>query len=278
MRRCYAKSLHAGATVVEIALVLAVGAAVISGAALLGQNWRQNLGTVGEASGVPVHVDALRNAVENWYRWEYCHTDPERPDATLAPRFPIDSGSADLSPYLPPVPRLPDPGEDKGEYDWEIVRSAQTYGGTPPPQLRVFWNPPDRFDERISVVARDLDAACDSDGDADTFETCGSGLPRERLVWAKLLAVRAEERAHDDLRVQAWLARNAIECRAEGGRLRLRAACDSDGNGQLGPDVDQDGDGVDDSWRLDADGDGVLDFDLTADLVVDVSDFRVLGC
>ena len=92
------------------------------------------------------------------------------------------------------------------------------------------------------------------------------------------MAVRAEERAYDDLRVQAWLARNAIECRAEGVHLRLHAACDSDGNGQFGPDVDQDGDGVDDSWRLDADGDGILDFDLTSDLVVDVSDFRVLGC
>ena len=263
---------------VEIALALAVGAALISGAALLSQGWRQNLATVGEASGVPVRVAALRTAVENWYGWEYCHIDLERPDATIAPDFPIDSQATDLGPYLPAVPRLPDPVEGKGEYDWGIVRSAQTYGGTPPPQLRVFWDPPERFDERIHLIARDLDAACDSDGDADTREPCGSGQPGERLFWSQLLAVRAEERAYDDLRVQAWLARNAIECRAEGVHLRLHASCDSDGNGRLGPDLDQDGDGLDDSWRLDADGDGVLDFDLTGDLVVDVSDFRVLGC
>lgn len=262
---------------VEFSLTLAVGAALVAVALFLGQGWRQNLATVGEASGVPVHVTVLRNAVENWYRWEYCHVDPERPDAALAPYFPIASGSADLGPYLPAAPRLPDPGEDKGEYDWEIVRSAQTYSGTPPPQLRVFWDPPERLDERIAVIARDLDAVCDSDGDAGTFEPCGSGQPRVRLIWATLLAVRAEERAYDDLRVQAWLARNAIECR-DGVHLRLRASCDGDGNGRLGPDVDQDGDGVDDTWRLDADGDGDLDFDLTADLVVDVSDFRVMGC
>ena len=261
---------------VEFALAVAVGAAVILSAALLGQGWRQNLATVGEASGVPVHVAALRNAVENWYRWEYCHVDPERPDPALAPHFPIDSGTADLTPYLLPAPRLPDPLEGKGEYDWEIVRSPQTYSGTPPPQLRVFWDPPERFDERLYLIARDLEAACDSDGNADTFEPCGQ--PRERLFWEKLMAVRAEERMHDDLRVQAWLARNAIECRAEGVHLRLDASCDGDGNGRLGPDVDQDGDGVDDTWRLDADGDGNLDFDLTADLVVDVSDFRVMGC
>ena len=262
---------------VEIALVLAVGAAVISGAAFLGQGWRQNLVTAGEASGVPVQVAALRNAVENWYRWEYCHVDPESPGATPAPHFPIDSGSADISPYLPPVPRLPDPLEGKGEFDWEIVRSEQTYGGTPPPQLRVFWDPPERFDERVSLIARDLDAACDSDGDAGTFESCGSGHPRVRLFWAKLLAVGAGERAYDDLRGQAWLSRNGIECR-DGVRLRLNALCDSDRNGRLGPHVDQDGDGEDDTWRLDADGDGALDLDLTADLVVDASDFRVLGC
>ena len=35
---------------------------------------------------------------------------------------------------------------------------------------------------------------------------------------------------------------------------------------------------MDDTWRLDADGDGILDFDLTGDLVVDVSDFQLLGC
>ena len=267
-----------GATVVEIALVLAVGAALVSAAAILGQGWRQNLGTVGEASGVPVRVAALRSAVENWYAWEYCHTDLERPDARIAPDFPIDRGAADLGPYLPAVPRLPDPAEGKGEYDWEIVRSAQMYAGTPPPSVRVFWDPPERFDDRLPLIARDLDAVCDSDGDADTQEPCGSGELRERLFWPKLLAVRAEERAYDDLRVQAWLARNAIECRAEGIHLRLHASCDSDGNGRLGPDVDQDGDGADDSWRLDADGDGALDFDLTGDLVVDVSDFRVLGC
>ncbi len=258
-------------------MALAVGAAVISGAALIGQSWRDNLGTVGEASEVPVRVAALRNAVENWYRWEYCHVDPARLDATRAPNFPIHGGAADIAPYLPPVPRLPDPQEGNGEYDWEIARSPQTYGGTPPPQLRVFWRPPERFDERISLIARDLDAACDSDGDAGAFEPCGSGWPHERLVWTKLLAVRADERAHDNLRLQAWLARNAIECR-DGVHLRLNASCDSDGNGRLGPDVDQDGDGADDSWRLDADSDGVLDLDLTADLAVDVSDFRVLGC
>ncbi len=263
---------------VEIVLGLAAAAAVISGAALLGQGWRQNLGTLGEASSVPVHVAALRAAVENWYRWEYCHADPERPDATPAPHFPIDSGSVDVAPYLPPVPRLPDPGEGKGDYDWEIVRSAQTYGGTPPPRLRVFWDPPERFDERVSLIARDLDAVCDSDGNADTREPCGSGRSGERLFWPQLLAVRAEDRAHDDLRVEAWLARNGIECPAPGSRLRLDASCDSDGNGRLGPDLDQDGDGVDDSWRLDADGDGTLDFDLTGDLVVDVSDYRVMGC
>ena len=272
------KYLQAGATVLEVALVLAVAAAVISGAAFLGQGWRQNLGTLGEASGVPVHVAALRTAVENWYRWEYCHVDLERPDAAPAPRFPIDSGEADVAPYLPPVPRLPDPGEDKGEYDWEIVRSAQTYGGTPPPRLRVFWDPPARFGERVSLIARDLEAVCDSDGNADTREPCGSGRPGERLFWPQLLAVRAEERAHDDLRASAWLARNGIECLAQGYHLRLDASCDGDGDGRLGPDIDQDGDGVDDSWRLDADGDGALDFDLTRDLVVDVSDFRVMGC
>lgn len=277
MRRRYAESRQTGATVVEFALAMTVGVAVILAAVFLGQGWRQNLATVGEASAVTVHVDALRNAVENWYRWEYCHVDLERPGATLAPDFPIDSGSADLAPYLLPAPRLPNPLEGKGEYDWEIVRSAQTYSGTPPPQLRVFWDPPERFDERLSLIARDLEAACDSDGNADTFEPCGSHQ-QERLFWEKLLAVRAEERAYDDLRVQAWLARNAIECRAEGVHLRMDTSCDGDGNGRLGPDVDQDGDGVDDTWRLDADGDGDLDFDLTADLVVDVSDFRVMGC
>jgi Flp pilus assembly pilin Flp len=277
LRRRYAESPQTGATVVEFALILVVGTAVVLAAVFLGQSWRQSLAALGEASGVPVHVAALSNAVENWYRWEYCHVDPERPDLPLAPQFPIDSGSADLAPYLLPVPRLPDPREGKGEYDWEIVRSAQTYSGTPPPQLRVFWHPPERFDERIPLIARDLEAACDSDGDADTLEPCGS-QPRERLFWEKLLAVRAEERAYDDLRVQAWLTRNAIECRAEGVHLRLHTACDGDGNGRLGPGVDQDGDGVDDTWRLDANGDGDLDFDLTADLVVDVSDFRVMGC
>ncbi|MDE0056402.1 MAG: hypothetical protein OXT64_19395, partial [Gammaproteobacteria bacterium] len=149
----------------ELALVLVVGAGVISGVVFLGQGWRQNLATAGEASAVPVHVATLRNAVENWYRWEYCHVDPDSPDAVQAPHFPIGSGSTDLAPYLPPVPRLPDPLAG-GEYDWEIVRSAQTYSGTPPPQLRVFWSPPERFDERISLIARDLEAACDSDGDA----------------------------------------------------------------------------------------------------------------
>ena len=276
-RRCRAEFPQTGGTLVEFALVLAVGAALIAGGTLLGQGWRQNLGTVNEASAVPVHVAALRNAVENWYRWKYCHVDLERAGATGAPRFPIEGGSADLAPHLPSVPRLPDPLEGKGEYGWEIVPSAQTYGGTPPPQVRVFWDPPERFDERISVIARDLDASCDSDGAADTFEPCGGGQPRQRLFWTKLLAVRAEERAHDDLRTQAWLARNAIECR-DNVHLRLRASCDSDGNGRLGPDVDQDGDGADDSWRLDADGDGALDFDLTGDLIVDVSDFRVMGC
>ena len=264
-----------GATLLELALVLVVGAGVISGVVFLGQGWRQNLATAGEASAVPVHVATLRNAVENWYRWEYCHVDPDSPDAVQAPHFPIGSGSTDLAPYLPPVPRLPDPLAG-GEYDWEIVRSAQTYSGTPPPQLRVFWNPPERFDERISLIARDLEAACDSDGDAGTYEPCGS-QPRARLFWVELLAVRSEERSYDDLRGQAWLGRNGIECR-DGVHLRLNAFCDSDGNGRLGPNVDQDGDGMDDTWRLDADGDGKLDFDLTDDLLVDVSDFRLLGC
>ena len=277
LRRRSAEFPATGATLVELAVVLAVGATLISGAVLLGQGWRQNLGAVSEASGVPVHVAALRTAVENWYQWQYCHVDPERADANRAPQFPIRGGASDLAPYLPSVPRLPDPLEGKGSYGWEVVRSAQTYGGTPPPQVRVFWDPPARFDERIAVIARDLDAACDSDGDADAFEPCGGGQPRTRLVWSTLLAATQDERAREEARTRAWLGRNAIECR-DGVHLRLHAACDSDGNGRLGPGLDQDGDGVDDTWRLDADGDGALDFDLTADLVVDVADFRVMGC
>ena len=124
----------------------------------------------------------------------------------------------------------PSPTEESrhGSFAWEIVTypsPSPTVLHWPRPQLRVFWHPPAGLQERIpevaDMLARELGAYCDDDGNADTSEACdgvptagASGPFAERFVWAGPIGA-FEAEAGRRIRLREWLAAHAVDCNAD---------------------------------------------------------------
>ena len=324
-----------GISLVEAGLVMVVAGAIVSGALALGQSWYQQVQPYQEAARVETRADALRLAITSWYGAYYCTAGPETVTARdfpiprvfpTPPVFPIQGmtvaaacGAAAghcveryLAPHLahlldgPAVPESP----SGSEFDWELVAAPAPPDAHPPPLLRLYWYPTERHRGKAYLLARQMDAYCDSDGDAATAEPC-RGLPEGgRLVWSEPFGGGAGWRASRQGRLREWLAGNAIECCSArdddtgeclnpdrrpfpDGLPDMDAFCDRDRNGVLGsnrPDdvFDVDGDCEDfgnpdadkcyDESFLDRNGDGLLDLDITGDLAVNAIDFHALGC
>lgn len=155
-----------------------------------------------------------------------------RPTDCVARHLP--PGLRRLLPQLATAP-APEPAPD-GWFDWEVV--SRPLPPPPPaprppdwrwskPHLRLLWTPPPHVRERTielgAVLAEELGAYCDDDGDADTREEC-DGMPPakagglgERFVWAAPLGafVRYSDDAARRRRLTEWLALNAVDCDAD---------------------------------------------------------------
>ena len=248
-----------GLTLTELAASIAVAGVVIAAAmaatsALSAMVWPQQQGLK-----MKPRINALAQGVAAWYRHEHCGggARPVLLPADLAHEPVAATGSEDvckvrvgggsgaardttcLARHLPPGARrllpplatapLPDPAPD-GWFDWEIVSRPLPPSPRPAdwrwskPRLRLLWTPPEHVRERAvelgDVLARELGAYCDDDGNADTPEACDGEPPAsssglgERFVWTAPLGAFAapSDEAIRQRRLTEWLALNAVDC------------------------------------------------------------------
>ena len=194
----------------------------------------------------------------------------------VAPPIAASLPALEIDPPPPEEPR-------EGSFTWEIVSPDEPTRPDslwPKPQLRVFWRPPthlqDRIEEIATVLARELGAYCDDDGDADTAEACDGEpaaiagptpagtdpAPVERFVWAA--PIGSSDAAGTDLgqagRLRDWLSAHALDCNADrmsSGPDMMDPFCDGPTNDELIPTTDELGaDGI---HVIDANSDGCDD-------------------
>ena len=273
-----------GSTLVEAALVLAITAAVLTGAITLGSAWISSVRDLSQGATVTVQRDTLAHAARGWYTSRFCRL--QRDSAFVAPPVEVQLEVDDLRGYLPDS-RLTRETQHSASR-WRVVIARQ---GLSSPQLRLLWQL--RSGDAPVALARRSGAVCDSDGDGTTVEACPDyAQGEERLLWVSLLAAPSQEVSRNR-RLMDWQRFNAIDCDADGsdsdgdgtadGDGQMDAYCDGDGDGLFGP-YDADGDGLDDARLFDADADGILDLDVAGgpdgvgDLAVDVRDWHALGC
>ncbi len=290
-----------GGTLLELGLAL-VAASVILGGAF--QVWRSLSGGVdllADVRRLETRVEALRYAVVDWYRGQYCTAT----DAVHALPIYVDESTAELvcsvdpdncmALHLAPALRsLVDNSQSvDGILGWRVASPPTSEGASPPPpRLYVAWTPPAGLGHRTEAIAQQLDAFCDDDGDFDVAETCDGQPVGEQVVM--MSSLRANEALDNRLlRLTEWLARYAVDCDADRDGV-LDLFCDGpDGDGLIGDAgyvLDVDGDGCDDahprpptpacqaSVPIDRDRDGRLDLDATLDLAVSAADYHALGC
>ena len=273
-----------GSTLVEAALVLAVGAVVLTGAITLGSAWISSVRDLSQGATVAVQRDTLAHAARGWYTSRFCRTTRDAVDF-VAPPVEVQLDVDDLRGYLPASRLIRETQHAASR--WRIVIARQ--GGSPP-QLHLLWEL--HAGDTPAALARRTGAVCDTDGDRTTLEACPDyALGVEGLLWVSLFSAPSQQVSRIR-RLSDWLRFNAVECDADGadsdgdgtsdGDGQMDAYCDGDGDGLFGP-YDVDGDGLDDARLFDGDGDGILDLDLTgpdgaADLAVDVRDWHALGC
>ena len=274
-----------GSTLIEAALVLAIGAAVLAGAITLGSAWISSVRDLSQGATVAVQRDTLAHAARGWYTSRFCRMHRDTADF-VAPPVEVELDIDDLRGYLPDSRLIRETQHAASR--WRIAIARQ---GLSLPQLRLQWEL--RVGDVPAALARRTGAICDTDGDATTLEACPDyALGAERLLWVSLLAAPSQQVSRTR-RLNDWQQFNAIDCDADGpdsdgdgtsdGDGQIDAYCDGDGDGLFGP-YDADDDGLDDAHLFDADGDGLLDLDLAggpggaADLAVDVRDWHALGC
>ena len=290
-----------GLTLVELAAVLAVAGVVVATAMAAATRLADNMWPVSEGLRTKSYALALRHGVTAWYRAEYCGRmakpadlplaltyEPRAPDADAEPTQacavrvgvpPDDEVQATscltrhvaprIVPSLPALPIDPSPAEElhEGSFAWEIVSRPLPPTPYPEdwlwprPQLRIFWRPPtrlqDRVDEIAKVLARELDAYCDDDNDADTEEACDGEpaaagptpagtdpAPVERFVWAAPIGgVDADGTDFERRgRLREWLAVHALDCNADrtpSGPDVMDPFCDGATNNELIPTTDE---------------------------------------
>ena len=273
-----------GSTLTEAALVLAIAAAVLTGATTLGSAWISSVRDLSQGATVTVQKDTLAHAARGWYTSRFCGL--QRDSTFVAPPVEIQLEVDDLRGYLPDNRLIRETQHPASRWRIGIARE-----GLPSPQLRIQWEL--RAGDASAALARRSGAFCDADGDGTSAEPCPDfALGAERLLWVSLLAAPSQEVSRNR-RLMDWQRFNAIDCDADGpdpdgdgtsdGDGQLDAYCDGDGDGLFGP-YDADGDGLDDAHLFDADADGILDLDVAGgpdgvgDLAVDVRDWHALGC
>ncbi len=274
-----------GSTLIEAALVLAIAAVVLTGAITLGSAWISSVRDLSQGATMAVQRDTLAHGARGWYTSRFCRTQRDTADF-VAPPVEIQIEVDDLRSFLPDN-RLTRETQHAASR-WRIAIARQ---GPSSPQLRLLWNL--QAGDAPGALARRTGAVCDVDGDGTTPEECPDyALGAERLLWVSLLATPSQQVSRAR-RFRDWQQFNAIDCDADGpdsdgdgrsdGDGQLDPYCDRDGDGLFGP-YDADGDGSDDARLFDADADGILDLDVAGgpdgagDLAVDVRDWHALGC
>ena len=297
MRRPFPNpSGQSGVALWEVGLVVAVAAAILVGAALVGRSWQATADLVDDAVRLETDVGNLKHAVRAWYGATYCRAEVgDRGRLGFPPQFPLRV--ADATPRGYPLPGQEALGGGGGAaLGWEIAWSpASVPGGSSCPKrlaakhrngaplrLHVFWSPTEN-DQPTSIIARRLEVSCDDDDNLQTAETCDDHPADERVVWSSNLMERIDRDYGRNRRYDDWIREYGINCDADGvdcdndGRPEgdgvMDQLCDTDLDGQFGPT----GGGID-AARFDADTDGRLDLDVNGDFAVDRSDWRLLGC
>jgi len=300
MRRWISKrTSQLGVTLWELALVVAVIGAIAVGAVSVGSSWRATAGALADISRLESRIEHLKHTVMTWYRGTYCRAEmQDRSKLGFPPEFPLRDIDARGRGY--PLTGEPATGEGadvrEGGLRWEISWPPSALPRNPvgssclerltakrqynaPLRLRVFWSPPETWEQYqpTSILARRLNVWCDDDNNARTAEPC-DGLPAdERLVWSSSLRDRIDRDHERTRRYIDWIREHGLNCDADG------LDCDDDGQGEgdgvLDERCDSDLDGnFDGAPRFDANGDGQLDLDVNGDFVVDRADWHLLGC
>lgn len=300
MRRPFPNpSRQSGVALWEVGLVMAVAAAVVVGAALVGRSWQAAANLVADASRLETKVGNLKHAVRAWYGATYCRAEiGDRQRLGFPPQFPLQNTDATLRGY--PLPGQEALGGGEAALSWEIAWSPVSVpGGSNCPQrlaakhrngtplrLNVFWSPSEN-DQPASIIGRRLAVSCDDDNNPQTAESCDDYPADERVVWSSNLMERIDRDYGRNRRYDDWIREYGINCDADGvdcdndGRPEgdgvMDQLCDSDLDGNFGPTSGSGSGGID-AARFDADADGRLDLDVNGDFAVDRSDWRLLGC
>ena len=290
MRRLVPKrTSQLGATLWELALVMAVAAAIAVGAVTIGSSWQSTADRVANTARLETRLGMAEHAVRTWYGGTYCRADiGDRQTLGFPPAFPLQDAYAVARGY--PIEGEWIPDWEEGRLEWQIswppsatpptsrnpvssncdVRLAAKRQNSVPLRLDLFWTPSEGH-QPASVIARRLEARCDDDNNPQTAEACDGVPAAERLVWSSNLRERLDRDYQRTRRYADWIREYGINCDADG------PDCDQDGRG--------DGDGVFDQRcaanldaRFDADGNGRLDLDVNGDFAVDGSDWHLLGC
>lgn len=281
----------AGATLMEMAVVLAMVAFIVVLGVTVGSGWLASLRDVTHGATLVEQRDSLAHAARGWYAGTYCRMEPL--DGWLARRPPErielvvsgtedGAGLSDLRHHLPDQSLVRESAYPADRWQVLVTRTERPF-----PELLLAWQP--AVQDALAQLARRTGGRCALTDDWSVIEDCPDyATGAERLVWnAPLLAgVRQSARTR---RLREWLATNAIDCDredvdADGHPDRDGAfdvECDPDGDGAFGP-VDEDSrPGL---TRFDSDNDGEIDLDIAGDpdfggdLVVDVRDWQALGC
>lgn len=274
-----------GSTLIESALVLAIAAAVLTGAITLGSAWISSVRDLSQGATIAVQRDALAHAARGWYTSRFCRLHRDAGESGRPP-VEVQLELDDLRGYLPDGRLVRETQHAASR--WRVAIARQ---GLSSPQIHLHWEL--HAGDAPVALARRTGAFCDIDGDRATLEACPDyAHGAERLLWTSLVVLPSQQVSRTR-RLRDWQQFNAIDCDADGadsdadgkadGDGQLDAYCDGDGDGLFGP-FDADGDGVDDAGLFDADADGVLDLDVAGgpdglgDLAVDVRDWHALGC
>ena len=290
-----------GTTLFELGAALGIASAIIAGVLTLAGAIRAGVEPIAVGKRVGPWIEVMHRNVVHWYRSSYCHagaTPPPYPisvtDADAEAACEADAAACVAAFVPPPLARLQPAGErEDGVFRWRLATPNAPDGVLPPPRLQITWTPPSHLRRDTPILARELRALCDDDRDADTVEPCSAS---SRIVWDGPLDPRQGAALILHSRLVEWLARNAVDCDADGDG-EMDPFCDGQTiDSRLDADValDLTGDGCDDAHApaadsgctdaqiasnlADRDGDGRLDFDANGDLAVDREDFRALGC
>ena len=303
-RKLAARRRSRGATLLELGLALGIAAAILAGVLTLAGSIRAGVEPIAVGKRVGPWVEVMQRNVVGWYRNRYCHAGAT---ALPYPPHPISLTDADaeaacaadpaacVAAFMPPPLARLQPGArgEDGVFGWRLATPPAPAGALPPPRLQVTWRPPSHLRRDAPLLARELAAICDDDGNFETAEPCNAA---SRLVWDGPLETREGAALARRTRLVEWLARNAVDCDADADGA-LDPFCDGQAiDGRLDADasIDLTGDGCDDAHApasdsacdrtplasnlLDRNADGRLDFDTNGDLTVDQVDFHALGC